>query len=335
MKLNIREQVLELYNKGYNNTEIQKELNYKSLSSISYYIKELGKTSNFNFGSLKENLSESDYKKLVDQIREYVNKGWSKNKIFKTLQISKSNLETIIKNEKIKLLNEKDINAGLQSHKTREEREKDFIQKLYKRDKTKQYLGGYVNRESIVTIRCLKCNSIMKITGRVIRHNGIIKCETCFKNEKIEKQQRIRQYKYNQKINKELEKILQSEQISMSICEQCGNMFLGNKKYCCLKCERKANNKRNELKKRKRINENGNADYTISLEKLIKRDNNICYLCGKECNLEDYTYQNNYFIAGNYYPSIEHVVPISKGGTHTWDNVRLAHRICNTLKGNK
>ena len=27
--------------------------------------------------------------------------------------------------------------------------------------------------------------------------------------------------------------------------------------------------------------------------------------------------------------------PKSKGGTHTWDNVRLAHRHCNAVKGDK
>ena len=40
------------------------------------------------------------------------------------------------------------------------------------------------------------------------------------------------------------------------------------------------------------------------------------------------------FISGNNYPSIDHVIPVSKGGTHTWDNVKLAHRHCNTMKSN-
>jgi 5-methylcytosine-specific restriction endonuclease McrA len=32
------------------------------------------------------------------------------------------------------------------------------------------------------------------------------------------------------------------------------------------------------------------------------------------------------------YGSIDHVLPVSKGGTHTWNNVRLAHRGCNMAK---
>jgi len=38
------------------------------------------------------------------------------------------------------------------------------------------------------------------------------------------------------------------------------------------------------------------------------------------------------FIAGNMYPSIDHVVPLSRGGLHEWGNVKLAHRICNSIK---
>lgn len=33
--------------------------------------------------------------------------------------------------------------------------------------------------------------------------------------------------------------------------------------------------------------------------------------------------------------TLEHVIPLSKGGTHTWDNVDAAHAICNFRKSNK
>ncbi len=33
--------------------------------------------------------------------------------------------------------------------------------------------------------------------------------------------------------------------------------------------------------------------------------------------------------------SIDHRYPLSKGGTHTWDNVQLVHLICNLRKGAK
>jgi len=31
--------------------------------------------------------------------------------------------------------------------------------------------------------------------------------------------------------------------------------------------------------------------------------------------------------------TIEHIVPLAKGGTHTWDNVAPAHYKCNMAKG--
>lgn len=36
---------------------------------------------------------------------------------------------------------------------------------------------------------------------------------------------------------------------------------------------------------------------------------------------------------GDNYPSVDHIVPLAKGGLHSWDNVQLAHFKCNTLKG--
>ena len=47
----------------------------------------------------------------------------------------------------------------------------------------------------------------------------------------------------------------------------------------------------------------------------------------------DHKYKGRYFIVGKKYPSIDHVIPLSKGGTHSWDNVKLAHFSCNSAKG--
>ncbi len=34
-------------------------------------------------------------------------------------------------------------------------------------------------------------------------------------------------------------------------------------------------------------------------------------------------------------PSLDHILPLSKGGTHTYENVQLAHLTCNVSKGNR
>lgn len=73
-------------------------------------------------------------------------------------------------------------------------------------------------------------------------------------------------------------------------------------------------------------------DNDITLQALFKRDKGVCQLCGKPCDWEDITEHEGTFIAGNNYPSIDHITPLSCGGEHSWGNVRLAHRHCNTLE---
>ena len=34
-------------------------------------------------------------------------------------------------------------------------------------------------------------------------------------------------------------------------------------------------------------------------------------------------------------PSIDHLIPVHLGGTHTWNNVALAHERCNLSKGTR
>ena len=51
------------------------------------------------------------------------------------------------------------------------------------------------------------------------------------------------------------------------------------------------------------------------------RDNGICHICQEEVEDEDIT--------------MDHVVPLSRGGGFTYDNIKLAHRKCNSSKGNR
>lgn len=76
-------------------------------------------------------------------------------------------------------------------------------------------------------------------------------------------------------------------------------------------------------------------DLKYTKEERTERDNGVCWLCGKTCDWSNYEIVDGTFIAGNQYPSIDHVIPLAKGGTHTWDNVKLAHRICNSIKSDK
>ena len=111
-------------------------------------------------------------------------------------------------------------------------------------------------------------------------------------------------------------------------CQQCGEEFythIPKQKYCSIECQKRAYSKVHEIMRRTRKRLNGKAEGDISLAKLYKRDHGICAICGKPVNMSLDTNDNEY-------GSIDHIVPLAKGGTHTWDNVQLAHRICNSLK---
>ena len=113
-------------------------------------------------------------------------------------------------------------------------------------------------------------------------------------------------------------------------CVVCGKGFETynpKQKTCCRECGRKYFYAR----KHNRIPENQIVDNDITLEALYRRDSGVCYLCGTICDWND----RDGLITFNNYPTVDHVTPISLGGLHAWNNVKLACFRCNTLKGNK
>lgn len=56
----------------------------------------------------------------------------------------------------------------------------------------------------------------------------------------------------------------------------------------------------------------------VSRREILRRDSHMCQYCGSTKHL-----------------TIDHVIPRSKGGTHTWDNVVAACATCNAKKGNR
>ena len=78
---------------------------------------------------------------------------------------------------------------------------------------------------------------------------------------------------------------------------------------------------------RRAIKNNVNADNVISLE-VFKRDNWRCQMCNKKLKP-----QNK--IPNPLAPTIDHIKPLSKGGSHTYQNIQLACYRCNCKKGNR
>lgn len=58
---------------------------------------------------------------------------------------------------------------------------------------------------------------------------------------------------------------------------------------------------------------------SIQLHKVYERDKGICGIC--------------HTLVPSNKASLDHIVPLSRKGTHTWDNVQLSHVRCNKSKG--
>lgn len=70
-------------------------------------------------------------------------------------------------------------------------------------------------------------------------------------------------------------------------------------------------------------------DSSISWRTLSERLGHCnCEICGEPCDPTD----KRWGVCGPFYPSVDCIVPMSKGGGYTWDNVQLAHCICNMAK---
>lgn len=123
-------------------------------------------------------------------------------------------------------------------------------------------------------------------------------------------------------------------------CEICGQTFscfnTETRKTCSTECSAKLKKQKRRVrdKSRELLKRTSKIyDFDITLETLYQRDNGICYICGKVCDWSDGEWRNGNFYTGFNYPTIEHITPLALGGSHSWDNVRLACFKCNIHKG--
>lgn len=133
---------------------------------------------------------------------------------------------------------------------------------------------------------------------------------------------------------------------AIHVCKECGKPFTLRERretnpwdysdkptFCSLACSHRYHGRKAKHRRREREHD---GDCDLSLRELDERDNSTCYLCGYKTEWDDYRIDGSgNFIAGDLYPSMDHVAPIAKGGMHTQENLRIAHRLCNALKGDR
>jgi 5-methylcytosine-specific restriction endonuclease McrA len=84
--------------------------------------------------------------------------------------------------------------------------------------------------------------------------------------------------------------------------------------------EKRAQNSRHHQQRRAAKAKAPHLEY-VDLDVLFERDKGICQLCYKRCRRSQ--------------ASNDHIIPLSEGGAHTYQNCVLAHRSCNSQKGNR
>lgn len=220
--------------------------------------------------------------------------------------------------------------------------EDDVRRKIAERNPKLKYVSGYTTNHEPVTVICLDCGEEFSKSFHAIYVKGG-GCPNC--RNKIAEQRRTEMEKAKAKKEAEREAerekrlIAQQEERERKRkerehpCPVCG-IITSRPTYCSDRCSKKAQNKRKETKRRHAI-ERVMVDKDITVKGLFKRDNGVCHICGRKCNTEDYVMNGDVFIAGDWYPSIDHIIPLAKGGEHSWSNVALAHRRCNSLKSDK
>lgn len=67
---------------------------------------------------------------------------------------------------------------------------------------------------------------------------------------------------------------------------------------------------------------------SVFLSAVVARDGLLCALCGVAVDME-------LRWPDRMSKSVDHVIPISRGGAHTLENCQLAHLSCNSRKGNR
>ena len=211
--------------------------------------------------------------------------------------------------------------------------------------------------ERCLVVECLNCGTQKSVSSNSLKGEGgkYGYCEKCKANkretthsEEYYERQRVRQKAraVERQIKNQQDKLirerrkakhkLKTNQVGLKLCS-CGLAFITQNRSSCDECKRK---KLREIENRKNTKRRIKAkelrfDTDITLRKLYKRDNGICYLCGRTCDWNDYKTINGSKVVGGSYPTIEHVIALCNGGSHTWDNIKLACHLCNSKKGRK
>lgn len=156
--------------------------------------------------------------------------------------------------------------------------------------------------------QCLFCNLVFEPKVRRKTFFCSRKCKDFFKKQEL-KEQRI-------------------ESKQDRLCLHCAKIITRNRRSDAIFCSEKCNMAAHGLQRslRNRANEQGKRGF-LRLQ-ICERDKWICQICNKK--IDKNVEYPNLKVA-----SLDHIIPVSKGGSSDISNLRLTHYICNISRGNR
>lgn len=168
-------------------------------------------------------------------------------------------------------------------------------------------------------LRCKECGNMIERATSTIRAKGI-ECEFCKEQKQLQEARRKMACFFNALAKARTPKV----------CAVCGDEFYSpysNQMYCSSRCKHMVKRRNNKF--RTRCRKYGvYYDPNVKRADVIKRDGGVCQICGKMCDPND----RRWGTFGPDSPTVDHIIPLARGGAHTWNNVQCVCAICNSYK---
>lgn len=122
--------------------------------------------------------------------------------------------------------------------------------------------------------------------------------------------------------------------LNVHACVECAHEFLAKQRggsapsYCSHECRLRREARRFRRDRDKERERRLRAAWVEEVDRVVvfERDGWTCQLCGELCDRDAQ-------VPDRRAPTVDHVIPLARGGLHSYANVQTAHLSCNASKG--